>query len=121
MAVADRGDPELRETCRRPRHMARVTFPLADSNVLVRAALGQPLPGIRGRDAWNRYSRRVAAAGDCQRLVRLPGRARLARAPGSAADVRCVIESSLDDHRVRRLRTVGNLRQATQCLLEYFA
>jgi uncharacterized membrane protein len=42
------------------------------------------------RDVRNRYCRRVAAAGGCQRLVRVPNRAGLARAPGPAADVRGV-------------------------------
>src|SRR5262245_5779906 len=88
MAVADRGDPELCQAIRRAGHLARVALPLADSDVLVRAAVGQPVSAVCGRDLRDRYSDRLAAVGDRQPLVHLPNRARLARPQGPAADVR---------------------------------
>ena len=47
LAFHHRGDPELRETQRRARHMAGVALPLADPHVLVGTALGLPLLALR--------------------------------------------------------------------------
>src|SRR6185369_2144102 len=88
MAVADCGRAELRQARRRAWHVARVALPVAYPDVLVRAVLGQPLSGVRGHHLRNRDSRRVAAARDRQRLVRLSGREGLARAAGPPTDVR---------------------------------
>src|SRR3954454_13868951 len=88
VAVADCRDPELREAQRRPRHLARVAFPLADPYVLVRPALGGALRRLHRDDARHRDPDRVGAADHRRGLVHLPGRARLAGAARPPSDVR---------------------------------
>ena len=88
LAVHHRRDPQLRETQRGPRHLARVALSLADPHLLVRGAVGGPVRPSRGPHARHRHRRRLAAARHRHHLAAVPGRARMGAAGRPAADVR---------------------------------
>src|SRR5687767_1418459 len=88
MALAHCGRPELRQAERGAWHLARVALSVADTHLLVRAALDLTVPGIRRPDTRHRDPDRVAADCDRQPLVHLSDRARLAGAARRAPDAR---------------------------------
>ena len=72
LAVARGRGPQLREAQRRSRHLARVALPLADSDLLVRPALGASVLPAPRADARAGDHRRLAASLTRYDLVRLP-------------------------------------------------
>src|SRR5215510_2672330 len=108
LAVDHRGDSELREAQRGARQLARVAFPLADSHVLVRTALGVAVPALRARHPGHRAAGRVAAARHRRPVVHLQDRARVAGAEGSTADARLIVAGSQG-----RIKTPSRARRDT--------
>ena len=85
---------------RRSRHLARVALPLADSDVLVRPAVGVALPGVRRRHARHRPARRLAADAAGRSVVHLPDRPRLAGAERQPARCTMNVASGLETRRL---------------------
>src|SRR5262249_32952510 len=74
LAIDHRRHSELRETRRSARHVARITFSLADPHVLVRRAVGLALRALRCGDLRDWHSRRLVADRRGWALVHLPNR-----------------------------------------------
>src|SRR5262245_10399471 len=87
LAVDYRRHSELREAGRRARHLAGITFPLANPHLLVRPPVGLALYSLRHRHARPRNPDCLAADGRRRTLVYLPHRSGLAGAQQSQADV----------------------------------
>src|SRR5262249_14741953 len=75
------------EARRGPRHLARIALPMADPDILVRAAVDRPLRPLYHQHVRYRDPRGLVPDDARWALVHLPDRPRLARAQRRTSDV----------------------------------